>query len=84
MIIQLKNELSNITDKFDTRSELYILLRSELSRLGYWRNKQRGNPVKGYRTSPVAQQVTEIRKQLKHSGKQSIDINEHQYVYDDN
>jgi len=28
---------------------LYKVLKRELSSLGYWKNKKRGNPVKGYR-----------------------------------
>ncbi len=28
---------------------LYKVLKEELSKLGYWRNKQRGDPAKGYR-----------------------------------
>jgi len=27
---------------------LYKVLKEELSKLGYWRNKSRGNPQKGY------------------------------------
>ena len=27
---------------------LYQILKRELSQLGYWRNRQRGDPVKGY------------------------------------
>lgn len=64
-IIWLKNELSQITDKFDTRSALFIVLKDELTRLGYWKNKQRGNASKGYRSSPVAQQTTLLRQQLR-------------------
>jgi len=27
---------------------LYRVLKEELSRLGYWKNKERGNPMKAY------------------------------------
>ena len=64
-LIWLKNELLKIEDKFERRSDLYKLLKTELSRLGYWHNKPRGNPSKGYRQSPVAQQTSKIRQQLK-------------------
>lgn len=28
---------------------LYTVLKRELGKLGYWKNKQRGDPAKGYR-----------------------------------
>jgi hypothetical protein len=28
---------------------LFKVLKKELSKLGYWKNKKRGNPAKGYR-----------------------------------
>ena len=31
------------------RSEEYKILKEELSTLGYWKNRPRGNPKKGYR-----------------------------------
>lgn len=30
------------------RSRIYRILKEELSVLGYWRNRPRGNPKKGY------------------------------------
>lgn len=47
---ELRNDLINL----DRHSELYKLLKYELSMLGYWRNKQRGNPVKGYKAMKQA------------------------------
>jgi len=41
----LKNDLASL----DRHDPLYKLLKTELSVLGYWRNKQRGNPAKGFR-----------------------------------
>lgn len=35
--------------KMKPRTVLYKALREELTALGYWRNKVRGNPSKGYR-----------------------------------
>jgi len=32
---------------------LYRILKRELSLLGYWRNKQRGDPAKGYQSRKV-------------------------------
>lgn len=43
------DELRSDLLSLDRHSELYKLLKYELSTLGYWRNKQRGNPVKGYK-----------------------------------
>ncbi len=28
--------------------KIYMVLKEELGKLGYWRNKARGNPAKGY------------------------------------
>jgi len=35
--------------KMTFRQEIYKVLREELSALGYWKNKPRGNPSKGYK-----------------------------------
>jgi len=64
-IIWLKNELSQITDHFDRRSKLLEVLKNELTRLGYWKNKQRGNAKLGYRHSPVAIHNATLKQQLK-------------------
>ena len=34
--------------KMSHRSQVYKALKTELSALGYWRNKPRGNPAKGF------------------------------------
>ena len=44
-IIELRLEIRSMT----RRSGLYKALKEELSALGYWRNKARGNPSKGYK-----------------------------------
>ncbi len=47
LLKQLENELSNITPDF-RHTELYKLLKERLSYLGYWKNKERGDPQKGF------------------------------------
>jgi len=47
---ELKNDLMSL----DRHSKLYKLLKNELSMLGYWRNKQRGNPAKGFKAMDEA------------------------------
>ena len=34
--------------KFPNRSKLYYVLKRELSKLGYWKERPRGNPKKGF------------------------------------
>lgn len=68
-LIWLKNELSRIGDNFDTRTELYKLLKSELTRLGHWKNKGRGNPRAGFKNSPVAIQTSGLRQALNGMSK---------------
>ena len=41
---QLKIEIRSM----NRQQLLYKVLKSELTTLGYWKNKQRGNPKKGY------------------------------------
>lgn len=48
MLKQLENELSNITPDF-RHSPLYHLLKDKLTKLGYWKARERGNPRKGFR-----------------------------------
>jgi hypothetical protein len=38
---------------------LYRLLRDELSALGFWRNRPRGNPAKGFRKMKEKIEATE-------------------------
>jgi len=40
----LRYDIQNMTRK----SKLYNVLRDELTKLGYWRKRARGNPSKGY------------------------------------
>ncbi len=42
---QLREELRNL----HYWQPLFKLLKDELDKLGYWRNKTRGNPSKGYK-----------------------------------
>lgn len=35
--------------QLERHQKLYRVLKRELSKLGFWRNKPRGNPAKGYR-----------------------------------
>ncbi len=44
-IIELRLEIRSMS----RRSVLYKALKEELTALGYWRNKARGNPAKGYK-----------------------------------
>lgn len=45
--IDLKQLASEIR-RLDRRHQLYRVLKDELTKLGYWRIKPRGNPSKGY------------------------------------
>jgi hypothetical protein len=38
-------------------SPLHRVLKEELTALGYWRNKPRGDPAKGYRIAKKLQQA---------------------------
>ena len=62
-INELKKALMDVkednTDSF-RHSDLYKLLRNELTRLGYWRKKPRGNPQLGYENSPKAKSCTRL------------------------
>lgn len=42
---QLATEIRNL----DRRQRLYRVLKAELSKLGFWRIKPRGNPSAGYK-----------------------------------
>jgi len=44
MYEELRKEIRLMTP----RSQLYQVLKEELERLGHWKQKPRGNPVKGY------------------------------------
>ena len=44
-LIQLSREIRTMS----RQNVLYKVLKRELTRLGYWRNRPRGNPVKGYK-----------------------------------
>ena len=35
-------------EQLERHQLLYQVLKEELSKLGYWRNRPRGNPAKGY------------------------------------
>ena len=54
-IDELRNDLRSL--KRD--SKLYKLLKQELSAQGYWHNKQRGNPSKGYKAMQQALNIKE-------------------------
>ena len=41
---QLTKELHNL----ERHQQLYKVLKKELSALGYWKNRERGNPSKGF------------------------------------
>lgn len=41
-------ELRQAIKAINTRKRLFRVLKEELSLLGYWKNRQRGNPKKGY------------------------------------
>jgi len=44
-IEQLVKEIRQL----ERHQALYRVLKIELSQLGYWKNRQRGNPAKGYK-----------------------------------
>ena len=46
---ELRNDLMKANSDF-RHTELYKLLKIELTRLGYWKARQRGNPSKGYKS----------------------------------
>lgn len=46
-MIDLK-ELRKAIQNMTLQQGIYFVLRDELTRLGYWRKKPRGNPKKGY------------------------------------
>jgi hypothetical protein len=64
LLKQLENELDNITPNF-RHTDLYKLLKDKLSNLGYWKARERGDPSKGYKQSPVARHTSQLRQQLK-------------------
>ena len=41
-------QLARAIRKMDRHQLLYQVLKRELTRLGYWRSRPRGNPAKGY------------------------------------
>ena len=61
---QIENELLSSTEYF-SRTKLYEVLNRELTRMGYWKNKSRGNPQKGWKNSKIAQRQVEIKKMMK-------------------
>ena len=53
-IEQLTKEIQSL----DRSKPLYKVLKRELSILGYWRNKPRGNPAKGFKAMKQNKQET--------------------------
>jgi len=53
-ILWLKNQFERAGDGF-IRTNLGKLLKEHLTKLGYWKNRERGDPKKGYKNSPEAQ-----------------------------
>jgi hypothetical protein len=53
------NELRSDLMSLDRHSLLYKLLKEELSKQGYWKNKQRGNASKGGYAKYANKQVNE-------------------------
>ena len=51
---QLQIDLANADGNF-IRTKSGQIMRAELKRLGYWKNKSRGNPRKGGRNSRAKQ-----------------------------
>lgn len=45
---ELRNDLMKANNDF-RHTELYRILKTELTRLGYWKARPRGNPSKGYK-----------------------------------
>jgi len=43
------NQLKIEVQQMSIRSKLYRLLKTELTKLGYWKQKPRGNPKAGYK-----------------------------------
>ena len=52
---QLKLEIQNL--KYDQK--LYKVLKDELSAIGHWKAKPRGNPAKGYRIATEARSTAD-------------------------
>ena len=48
------NKLRQAIRSMTRNTALYKALKEELSALGYWRNKARGNPSKGYQAQQSA------------------------------
>jgi hypothetical protein len=61
MLKQLENELSENVANFP-RSKLFKILKENLSKMGYWKNKARGNPKKGYDKMMIKQDLTHNNK----------------------
>jgi len=59
-IDQLRQDIRVMTNQ----TILYKALKDELTRLGYWHNRPRGNPSKGYNKSVAAQQQAAFKQQL--------------------
>ena len=51
------NKLRQAIKTMTRRSKLYIALKDELSTLGYWRNKARGDPFKAKEASDRAKAI---------------------------
>jgi len=48
-LYQLTEEIRELGEKVNYRQyDLFKVLKRELSPLGFWRNRPRGNPAKGY------------------------------------
>lgn len=45
------NQLELEIQQMSVRSKLYKVLKAELTKVGYWKQKARGNPRAGYRAS---------------------------------
>jgi hypothetical protein len=50
------SKLSLALNDASPRSRLFRLCKSHFSKLGYWKNKPRGNPEKGYEVSRERQE----------------------------
>jgi hypothetical protein len=56
-LLWLRHRLRNTGERF-RETKLYMLLKKELSLLGYWKNRPRGNPKKGYKAMVENKKIT--------------------------
>jgi hypothetical protein len=69
----LQTALQTTTKTF-RRTQLYNILKTELTKLGYWKAQGRGNPKKGFSKSVAAQQQAQFKQSLKDTSTNYMDL----------